>query len=64
MDTEYYESRRNDPRSTEELIRTALTEEDEDVAWEHVATLHLRGTQEVFEVAQHLCKSVNPRNGF
>jgi HEAT repeat protein len=61
MDTEYYESRRNDPRSTEELIRSALTEEDEDVAWEHVATLHFRGTQEVFEVAQHLCKSVNPR---
>lgn len=61
MDTEYYESRRADPRSTEELIRIALVEDDEDVAWEHVVTLHFRGTREVFEVARTLCKSVNPR---
>jgi HEAT repeat protein len=48
---------RDDPRSTEELIRVALTEEDEDAAWKPVVVLHFRGTQEVLAQAQVLCVS-------
>ena len=55
------ERRRNDQRPTEELIRTALAEEDEDAAWEPVVILHYRGSPEVFESARDLCKRDNPR---
>jgi HEAT repeat protein len=62
MDVEKHdESRRNDPRPTEELIRTALAEEDEDAAREPVVILHYRGSREVFEAARDLCERNNPR---
>jgi len=38
---------RNDPRPTEELIHIALTEPDENVAWDAVTVLQYRGSQEV-----------------
>jgi HEAT repeat protein len=47
----------NDPRSTAELITMALTEPDEDAAWDAVVTLHFRGTKEVFDAASLLCAS-------
>jgi HEAT repeat protein len=52
--------RRNDPRTTDDLIQLALTEEDEDAAWEPVVVLHFRGTAEVLERAQLLCGSEDP----
>lgn len=51
-------SMRNDPRSTEELIRIALMRpEDDDARWEAVTALHHRATEEVFEAARNLCES-------
>jgi hypothetical protein len=47
--------RRNDPRSTEQLIRLALTDEDEDAAWQPVVVLHYRATREVLLRAEELC---------
>ena len=49
----------NDSRTTEELIKYALTEEDEDAAWDAVGILHFRGNREVFEAAKNLCESNN-----
>ena len=49
----------NDARPTAELIEYALTEPDEDKAWEAVGALQLRGTHEVFEAARELCASEN-----
>jgi HEAT repeat protein len=51
----------HDSRATEELIRLALTEEDEGAAWELVTVLQFRGNCEVFEAAQKLCESNNPK---
>lgn len=48
---------RADPRSTDELISSALSEQDEDRAWEAVSLLHLRGTRDVFDAASSLCRS-------
>ena len=47
----------NDLRTANELISLALAEPDEDVAWESVVILHLRGSWEVFEAARSLCQS-------
>ncbi len=47
----------NDPRTANELISLALIEPDEDVAWEYVVILHLRGSWDVFEAARSLCQS-------
>jgi HEAT repeat protein len=52
-----YDERNDDPRPTEELIRLALTERDEDMAWESVTALHFRGSREVLEAAERLCDS-------
>jgi HEAT repeat protein len=46
-----------DPRSTEELIRLALSERDEDMVGELVSALHCRGSREVLEAARQLCQS-------
>jgi len=46
-----------DACSTQELIQYALTEADEDAAWEPVVTLHFRGTREVLDAACRLCTS-------
>ncbi len=48
---------RNDPRTDEELLHVALTEEDEDLAWDAIAALHLRGSPDTFEAARQLCAS-------
>lgn len=56
-----YRKRREDPRSTDELIRIALTEEDEDAAWDPVIVLHFRADAEVLEKARELCVSSNAK---
>lgn len=48
---------RNDLRSNEELLHIALAEEDEDLAWDAIGVLHLRGSPDTFEAARHLCAS-------
>lgn len=50
----------DDMQSTKELIAAALGEEDEDARWEFVATLHRRGSREVFDAARNLCESGVP----
>jgi HEAT repeat protein len=52
---------RSDPRAIHEFVTMALTEPDEDTAWEAVVTLHFRGTREVFDVARQLCTSECPQ---
>jgi HEAT repeat protein len=54
------ESKRNDPRATDELIHLALTEPDESAAWDPVTVLHYRGSREVLEAARVLCQSSKP----
>ena len=39
----------NDPRATHELISQALTEPDENAAWEAASILHYRGSKDVFD---------------
>jgi HEAT repeat protein len=41
----------------EELVRIALHEADENIAWDAVSALHSRGTREVFAAAARLCQS-------
>lgn len=51
-----------DRRTTEELINTALNdEENENAAWEAVSVLQFRGNYEVFTAAQKLCASQNSK---
>ncbi len=49
-----------DPRSNEELLRVALTEPDDDLAWDAIAVLHLRGSPDTFEAARVLSTSADP----
>jgi hypothetical protein len=53
-DLNYDQEKRNDPRSVEELVRLALTEQDEDAAGEAVTILHYKGSREVLETATRL----------
>jgi len=53
--------RRNDPRSTDELVQLALNEPDDDAAWEPVVVLHFRATNEVLQKAELLCLSAETR---
>jgi len=52
---------RHDPRTTHELVTRALTEPDEDAAWEAVVMLHFRGMRDVFDAACNLCASECPQ---
>lgn len=52
---------RHDPRSNEELLYAALTEEDEDLAWDAIMIMHLRGSPDIFEAARQLCASKDVR---
>lgn len=52
---------RNDPRATYEFVTTALTESDDDAAWEAVVMLQFRGTREVFDAARLHCASQCPQ---
>lgn len=54
-----FEQKYTDPRSTEELIRLALSERDEDLVGELVSALHYRGSHEVLEACERLCASVH-----
>jgi HEAT repeat protein len=54
---DFVQQRHRDPRSTGELIRLALNEEDEHAAWESVVVLHYRATPEVLAAAERLCFS-------
>lgn len=38
-----------DPRLVDDLVNAATIETDEDVAWDAVSALHLRGTREVLQ---------------
>jgi len=58
---ENVEARRNDSRSTEELIHLALTAEDEDTMWELVPILWYRDAGEVLAVSQQLVASNDPK---
>ena len=60
LDARILEARQN-PATTRELISLALSESDEDLAWEAVVTLHLRGTREVLDAARTLCASNRPK---
>ena len=55
------EEARRSPPSTWDLINRALTDPDENEAWEAVGTLHFRATREVFEAARALCLSGCPQ---
>jgi hypothetical protein len=52
----------DDPRTTEELFQASLQGEYENqAAWDAVAALRLRGTEEVFHLAIKYVESVEPR---
>lgn len=46
-----------DPRTVDELFLAALTETDDDLAWQPVSALHYRGTHEALDRARALCLS-------
>ncbi|HTU92091.1 MAG TPA: HEAT repeat domain-containing protein, partial [Gemmataceae bacterium] len=58
---EQTEAARREPPTTHDLINRALTEPDENKAWEAVSTLDFRATHEVFEEARKLCRSECPQ---
>lgn len=60
MDERFADEIRNDPRPTAELIHLALTEKDEDAAWEPVPVLQYRASRDVLEAAKQLCTSQTP----
>ncbi|MEO6588277.1 MAG: HEAT repeat domain-containing protein [Pyrinomonadaceae bacterium] len=47
----------NENLSTDQLIKFALNEKDEDLSWDYIRILHKKGNQEVFEAAKDLCES-------
>ena len=49
-----------DPRTTEELVQSALADPGSEAAWHAIRVLHVRGSQREFEAARRLCKSDNP----
>lgn len=49
-----------DLRSTPIMVGLALQASDDDERWEVVSALHRRSTQELFDVAETLCKSERP----
>ena len=55
--TDWQAKLRNDPRTIEELVQYALTEPDEDRAWDAVTVLHFRSTREIFDAAMKLSAS-------
>lgn len=47
----------NENLLTDQLIKFALEEKNEDLSWDYIRILHKRGNQEVFEAAKKLCES-------
>jgi HEAT repeat protein len=60
MDESIFDRWKKDPRPTEELIRLAIAEQDEERKWELITVLHFRATREVLEAAEGLCASGEP----
>jgi HEAT repeat protein len=58
---DYGNAKRKDARSIDELVRLALTEQDENAAWEAVTVLHFKGNREVLESAARLCAGIDAR---
>ncbi|MGH2480256.1 MAG: hypothetical protein ACRDHW_11420, partial [Ktedonobacteraceae bacterium] len=56
-----YQEKRIDTYTDEALFYIALTDADEDVAWQAIAELHLRGDRAIFEHACKLCVSEEAR---
>lgn len=54
MDAEIPIDPKDDPRSVDDLFNAALSEPDEDLAWDAVMALHWRGTREVLDRAAAL----------
>ncbi len=54
---DWHETLRNDPRTIEELVQCALTEPDEERAWDAVTVLHFRSTRGVLDAAMKLSSS-------
>jgi len=52
-------SAKDDTRTNEELLHVALTEEDEDRAWDAIAVLYLRASPDTLEAARQLCASAD-----
>jgi HEAT repeat protein len=61
MAQEIRNSTHEDLRPTEELVRLAIAEDDEDARWNLIGTLQLRGTREVLDAAASLIRSTNIR---
>lgn len=55
-----YESYKS--KTVQELFSEALEEDSsEDQPWSAVSELHVRGTPEIFQIAQNFCRSTDPR---
>ena len=46
-----------DPRTTEELIQTALADPESQQAWHAIRVMHVRGSEREYEAARQLCES-------
>lgn len=46
-----------DPRTPEELIRTALADPGSEESWRAIMVFHVRGSEQELELAQSLCES-------
>ena len=50
---------KDDQRSVDDLVNTAITETNEEFAWQAVCALHWRGSREVLQRANVLCVSAS-----
>ncbi len=57
----HLEKLRSDPRTVDELINTILAVTDEDILWNAIAVLHVRGSAGVLDRARELCRSMCQR---
>ncbi len=53
---------RHDSRSTQEIVRSAISTADEDVCWDNIWILQARGGKEELAAAAKLCKSLDPND--
>jgi HEAT repeat protein len=51
---------RDDPRTTEQLVRAAIDLPEEEGGWDAVLALHFRATEDVLRSARSLCRSAAP----
>lgn len=57
----HLENLRSDPRTVDELINTILAVTDEDILWDAISVLHVRGSTGVLDRARELCRSICQR---